>query len=353
MAEQSLLCVNCGSAPPLHRRTWGRCMICVERNLPSTYYCGQECMNAHWPKHKAYHKAQKEGQAQASMGTLYAQDRSVADANARYAARTGNEYLKRFAAALDLTTEGDNHAAAKAWRKIIKEHPTDPSVCNNLPTAYNNLASVLVRSGRIEEAAPVSLKAMELCEEGTKAWAEAAAGVVEVLFTEECEDSPKPEWWNDEGLMALTARVVALAPDDMRACSMRAAVLSGNVIFRRMRGMRGRARTAVEIKEAATWFRRAADLSMVPAYKCNNEGWASECDEIADPLLAEEEATAAKARAAAETKAAKARDVAEAKAAKAAKKLLTEEEKEQQQAAARSSKESNAKGKGKKGKGKR
>ena len=59
MAEQSLLCVNCGSAPPPHRRTWGRCTVCIERDLPSTYYCGEECMNAHWPKHQQYHKEQK------------------------------------------------------------------------------------------------------------------------------------------------------------------------------------------------------------------------------------------------------------------------------------------------------
>ena len=59
MAEQSLLCVNCAAAPPAHRRTWNRCTICVERNLPSTYYCGEECMLAHWPVHKEYHKEQK------------------------------------------------------------------------------------------------------------------------------------------------------------------------------------------------------------------------------------------------------------------------------------------------------
>ena len=27
--------------------------------LPSTYYCGQECMKSHWPKHKVFHKQQK------------------------------------------------------------------------------------------------------------------------------------------------------------------------------------------------------------------------------------------------------------------------------------------------------
>ena len=61
MAEPSLLCVNCARPPPPHRRTWGRCVRCAELNLPSTYYCGEACMNAHWLNgHKEYHKVQKQ-----------------------------------------------------------------------------------------------------------------------------------------------------------------------------------------------------------------------------------------------------------------------------------------------------
>jgi len=83
MAERSLLCVNCGAAPPPHRRTWGRCVICVERNLPSTYYCGEACMNAHWPKHKVWHKEQKVHAEQIREGGLTERDRSKVEANAR------------------------------------------------------------------------------------------------------------------------------------------------------------------------------------------------------------------------------------------------------------------------------
>ena len=38
MPEPSLLCVKPARPPPPHRRTftWGRCTICVKRNLPST-----------------------------------------------------------------------------------------------------------------------------------------------------------------------------------------------------------------------------------------------------------------------------------------------------------------------------
>ena len=102
MAEQSLLCVNCGAAPPAHRRTWNRCTICVERNLPSTYYCGQECMNAHWPKHKVYHKLQKQRAKQLREGPLLDNDRSVAESAARRAVASMRLSSRRFAQASDL-----------------------------------------------------------------------------------------------------------------------------------------------------------------------------------------------------------------------------------------------------------
>tara|TARA_B100000780_G_scaffold63714_1_gene41532 strand:- start:156 stop:287 length:132 start_codon:yes stop_codon:yes gene_type:complete len=36
----------------------------------------------------------------------------------------------------------------------------------------------------------------------------------------------KPDWWNDEGLKALSTRVVTLAPNDFQTNKMRAVVLS-------------------------------------------------------------------------------------------------------------------------------
>ena len=107
-------------------------------------------------------------------------------------------------------------------------------------------------------------------------------------------------------------------------------------------------RTAAEIKESATWFRRAANLTRYPPDKLEYGKIASQCDEFADPLLAKEEADAAKARAAADAEAAEALKVAEAKATAAAKELLAEEKKAKQQASTKASKT-----KGKKAKGKR
>ena len=356
MAEPSLLCVNCARPPPPHRRTWGRCTVCVERNLPSTYYCGEECMNAHWPKHKAYHKEQKQRTEWRREDTVLELERSIIEKVARRAERTGNEYSKRLSAALAIGLEGDLHGEAKAWRKIIKEWPAGPS-------PYHNLAVVLRESNHNAEAAQMFLKAMELWEDGTKQWAESAASAFDVLKTEDCHDAPKPEWWNDEAIKALSARVVVgLAPDGHMQCAMRARVLCGAALDKAHWNVRPR--TTAEIKEAATWYRRAAMLTLVPSAKLDYEQYASWCDEHADPLLAKEEAEAAAARAAAEAEAAKARAaakaeaaealaVAEAKAAVAAEELLAEEDKEKHQAAASTTAGKAKQGKGKKGKGKR
>ena len=352
MAEPSLLCVNCARPPPPHRRTWNRCVRCAELNLPSTYYCGDECAQAHWPKHKVYHRQVKERHKNFCDGAERDRDRSLAETVARRAEATGDEYDKGCASAMALNAEGDLHAAVKAWRKVIKEWP-------GAPTPYFNLAVELTRSCRKDEAAPLYLKAMELYEEGTEQWALAVAGAFDLLKSPECDEVPKPEWWNDEALMALSARVVAVYPDSPRSCVMRALVLSGGEHDLWNVGLR----SAAEIKEAATWYRRAAMVTHTPAEKPRFERLASARDAFADPLLAEEEAEAAKARAATEAESAKARaavkaeaaealKVAEAKARAAADELLAEEEKEKAQAAG--TKAGKAKqGKGKKGKGKR
>ena len=332
--EPSLLCVNCAAPPPPHRRTWGRCVLCVELNLPSTYYCGEECMKAHWPKHKVWHKEQKEKEERIREGTALDHDRSLAEAEAQRAERTGDEYAKRCATTLALMAEGDLNAAAKAWRKMNKQWPDHPG-------PYYNLGLVLERSHRFVQAAEMYLKSMELYEEGTEKWADAASGAFNVLKHPDCKEVPKPEWWNDEGLKALSARVVALAPRCAESCSMRARVLSGEA-------WDAGPRTAAEIKQAATWYRRAAETTSIPARKLCCEKFARQCDALADPLLAMEKAVAEEARVAAAAEAAEALKVAEAKASAAAEELLAEAEKEKQQAS-----HHKAKGKGKKGKGKR
>jgi len=310
MAEPSLLCVNCFKPPPEDRAKWQSCVRCAKLKLPATYYCSAECQEAHWPKHQQYHKAQTLKAARCVPAME--QERPFADVMTRHAEQTGDECSKVVAQAMTFMAKGNLHGATKAWRKVIETWPANSVV----PLAYENLATTLHRSCRIEEAAQCNLNAMELHEEDTEAWAKAAANACVSLLAEDLQVR-MPEWWNDDGLKALSARVVAAAPDYTNACMVRAGALAAlypSCSFQDH--LIPGPRTAAELKEAATWFRRAEKSGSGTR---SLEVCASECDCRADGMLAEAaEALDATRRA------------AEDKANAAAEELLAEEEKEKE-----------------------
>ena len=100
-----------------------------------------------------------------------------------------------------------------------------------------------------------------------------------MLIQEECAEVAKPEWWNDEELKALSARVVRAAPDDGRANQMRAFVLCGH-----LDSWEAGPRSAAELKQAATHFDRAAALNPAPAAKAKLAGKAALCRRQADTV---------------------------------------------------------------------
>ena len=112
------------------------------------------------------------------------------------------------------------------------------------------------------EAAQRFLEARERCRVGSAGWAKATAHAFLMLIQEECAEVAKPEWWNDEGLKALSARVVRAAPNDAEANRMRAFVLSG-----RSSAWELGPRSAAELREAAAHYERAAALQTAPAVK--------------------------------------------------------------------------------------
>ena len=111
------------------------------------------------------------------------------------------------------------------------------------------------------EAAQRFLEAKERYPVGLESWAEATAWAVCMLAREVCAEVAKPEWWNDEGLRALSARVVRAAPDDGPANQMRAAVLTGQC------GAWEAGPRSAELKEAATHYDQAVALCPAPAGK--------------------------------------------------------------------------------------
>ena len=106
----------------------------------------------------------------------------------------------------------------------------------------------------------------------SEGWAEATASAFNMLTQEACAEVAKPEWWNDEGLKALSARVLRAAPDEVQAQQMRALVLGG-MCHRWEAGPR----SAAELKKAAKHYERAAALCPAPAAKAHFAEWADLC----------------------------------------------------------------------------
>ena len=122
------------------------------------------------------------------------------------------------------------------------------------------------------EAAQRYLEARERLPVGSERWAVAAAWSFSMLAQEVCAEVAKPEWWSDEGLKALSARVVRAAPDDAPAIRMRALVLGGQ-----LSAWEAGPRSAAELREAATHFERAAALCPAPAVKADLVDLAAAC----------------------------------------------------------------------------
>ena len=129
------------------------------------------------------------------------------------------------------------------------------------------------------EAAQRFLEAKERYPVGSEGWADATAEAFCKLALEVCAEVAKPEWWNDEGLKALSARVVRAAPDDVVANMMRAVVLRGH-----HSAWEAGPRSAAELKEAATHYERAAALHSAPVGKAELADEAADCRSHADAM---------------------------------------------------------------------
>eukprot|EP00964_Phaeocystis_antarctica_P126577 scaffold90254_cov60-Phaeocystis_antarctica.AAC.2 len=190
--------------------------------------------------------------------------REVAEGEARRAAQSGDEYMELLAEAARYASNVDWRRAARTYREAIALRP-------DAPTAYFGLGAALGNSGHDVEAAQRFLEAKERYPVGSAGWAEATAEAITSLIQKECAEVAKPEWWNDEGLKPLSARVMRAAPNDVGAHQMRALVLSG---------LSGAwevgSRSAAELKEAAAHYDRAAALCPAPAGKAHfadRAGW--------------------------------------------------------------------------------
>ena len=198
-------------------------------------------------------------------GVARQQQRELAEGAARDAPLSGETYDELLATGIRYASKEDHRRAAKALREAIALRPDEPR-------AYACLGITLSHSAHYVEAAQRFLEARERFPVGSGRWAVATARAFNMLTLEACDKVAKPEWWNDEGLKALSARVVRAAPDDGAAHRMRDIVLSGMTD-----AWEAGPRSAAELREAATHYDRAAALCTAPAVKARMKECAGMC----------------------------------------------------------------------------
>ena len=129
------------------------------------------------------------------------------------------------------------------------------------------------------EAAQRYLEAKERYPVGSEGWADATANAFDTLRLEVCREVAKPEWWNDEGLKALSARVVRAAPNEVGTNIMRAMVLRGD-----NDAWEAGPRSVAELMEAAAHYDRGAALCDAPAAKAQFVSLADWCRMAANAM---------------------------------------------------------------------
>eukprot|EP00964_Phaeocystis_antarctica_P000929 scaffold533_cov60-Phaeocystis_antarctica.AAC.1 len=242
--------------------------MCRDEKLPTTYQCGKNCPAnpGAWQLHGVFHKKlRKHRRAWKDGGALQQRYRETAEVAARDAAQSGDAYVELLAEAARYHSKDDYRRAAKACREAIALEPDEPM-------AYFNLGAALIESGHTVEAAQRYLEAKERFSVGSEFWARSTAMAFNVLTREECDEVAKPEWWNNEGLKALSARVVRAAPNHEATNAMRAEVGGHHC-----RAWEAGPRSAAELKEAAAHYERTAALCDAPAQKDLLAGKAAWC----------------------------------------------------------------------------
>ena len=156
----------------------------------------------------------------------------------------------------ELLSEGLRYASRAAFCEAMDWHRAAQALCEAIalrpeePMAYFNLGTVLASSGHEVESAPRFLEAMGRFPAGSEPWAKAASSAFHMLTEKACAEAAKPEWWSDEGLKALSLRVVEAAPNYVKASKMRAVVLDGRPAAAWAVGPR----SSAELKEAASYY---------------------------------------------------------------------------------------------------
>ena len=129
--------------------------------------------------------------------------------------------------------------------------------------AHEGLADVFDTTGNIYACA-IALKQtfMRLPNQNNYKWARIAADLLHKLDHQECVEL-QPDWWNDDALKGYSAKILAAYPPydpELPALMCRAEVMAGHCMPPGRVWWKVGPRTPAELREAAEFYRRAAEL---------------------------------------------------------------------------------------------
>lgn len=214
-------CWACGAAPALQV-----CSQCREDACEPCGFCSRACFEADWPRHNAWHKEQRR---------LFALAEVAATKHWTVAALVAESPYDELLSAM--TGLGTGAAPAP---------PASPAPAPSSPTAGSDL----------EHACRTFVQCVERADEGAGlAWADRAVSAYALLS---CTPTlPRPAWWTDAGLSALSERVLAARPDSTLAWRFRGEVLGACL---GENSWSAAPRSAVQLVEASQCLQRAAKL---------------------------------------------------------------------------------------------
>ena len=194
-----------------------RCSVCEKQQFArvnSGVFCSKACFAKAWPRHKSWHKEQKDLQLSYK---LHFEGRQPPCNDSEY----DSEYDRLNKKANALMFGGDLKGSAKLLQKAIKLEPSSGY-------AYYNLGRVRSMSNDRAGAAKLLLLSAECEPVGSSAWGFSIAHAFNKLLVvsrNRIAEIEFPTWWNDEALLTLSAQVIA-ADVSYVTWTMRSAVLS-------------------------------------------------------------------------------------------------------------------------------
>jgi len=196
-------CANCGR----ESATLRRCGRCHERKVATpVYYCSQACQKNDWKEHKKWHKMLEEEQERltATRMSTHKEQEQIEATLCTDLSLSEDEYDVLLLAAYSHGQQGNHRHAIKLLRRAIDLEPEKHA-------AYGLAGCMCANSADHVGAAQFFRQAME-CSSDDGERCNAAGSLIDQLRHPACMGVPKPVWWTDEGLLELTARMVAPLP---------------------------------------------------------------------------------------------------------------------------------------------